>query len=52
MLIRKPRGKILGRTFKNMANDVKDISETVYRNFSEQYIRFRYKYFPCFKLVR
>ena len=52
VLIRKPRGTILGETFKNMADDVKYISEKVYRKFSEQSNRFRYKYFLYFKLVR
>ena len=52
VLIRKPRGKILGETFKNMANDVKYISEKVYRKFSEQSNRFRSKDFPYFKLIR
>ena len=33
VLIRKPRGKILGETFKNMADDVKYISKKVYRKF-------------------
>ena len=35
VLIRKPRVKILGETFKNMVDDVKYISEKVYRKFSE-----------------
>ena len=36
-----------------MADDVIHISEKVYRKFSEQSSnRFRYKYFPYFKLVR
>ena len=52
VLIRKPRGKILGETFKNMADDVKYISEKAYRKFSEQSSRFRHKYVPYFKLVR
>ena len=52
VLIRKPRVKILGETFKNMANGVKYISEKIYRKFSEQSNRFRYKCFPYFKLVR
>ena len=53
VLIRKSRGKILSETFKNMADDVIHISEKVYRKFSEQSSnRFRYKYFPYFKLVR
>ena len=52
VLIRKPRRKILSETFKNMADDVKYISEKVCRKFSKQSSRFRYKYFPYFKLVR
>ena len=52
VLIRKPRGKVLGETFKNMADDVKYISGKVYKKVSEQSSRFRYKYFPYFKLVR
>ena len=50
--MRKPRGKVLGETFKNMADDVKYISGKVYKKVSEQSSRFRYKYFPYFKLVR
>ena len=46
VVIRKPRGEILGETFKDMTDDVKYISEKVYRKFSEQSSRFRYKYFP------
>ena len=52
VLIRKPRRNILGEIFKNMADDVKYISEKVCRKFSKQSSRFRYKYFPYFKLVR
>ena len=52
MLIGKPRGKILDETFKDMADDVKYISEKVYRKFSEQSNRFKHKYFAYFKLVR
>ena len=44
VLIRKPRGKILGETFKTMADDVKYIPEKVKRKFFEQSNRFRYKY--------
>ena len=43
----------MSETFKNMVDDVIHISENVYRKFSEQSSnRFRYKYFPYFKLVR
>ena len=52
VLIRKPTGNILGETFKTMADDVKYISEKVYRKFSKQSSRFRYEYIPYFKLVR
>ena len=52
VLIKKPRGKVLGGSLKNLFEDVKCISERVYKKFSNQSDRFRYKFFPYFKLVR
>ena len=52
VLIRKPRWKILDESLKNMIDDVKYISEKVYKKFSDQSNRFRYKFSPYFKLVR
>ena len=52
VLIRKPRGTILGESLKNMTDDVKYISEKVYKDFSNQSNRFRYRFVPYFKLVR
>ena len=36
VLIKKPRGKILGKRKKNMIDDVKYISEKVYKKYSDQ----------------
>lgn len=44
VLIRKPRGTILGESLKNMTDDVKYISEKVYKDFSNQSNRFRYRF--------
>lgn len=53
VLIKKPGGKILGKSLKNMIDDVKYISEKVYKSILiNQIQRFRYKSFPYFKLVR
>ena len=52
VLIRNLRGKILYESFKNMIDDVKYISEKVYKKFSDQSNRFMYKFLPYFKLVR
>lgn len=51
VLIKKPRGKILGENLKHLFDDVKYISENVYRKFSNQSNRLRYNFFPYFKLV-
>lgn len=53
VLIKNPGGKILGKSLKNMIDDVKYISEKVYKSILiNQIQRFRYKSFPYFKLVR
>lgn len=36
VLIKKPGGKILGKSLKNMIDDVKYISEKVYKKYSDQ----------------
>lgn len=36
VLIKKPRGKILGKSLRNMIDDVKYISEKVYKKYSDQ----------------
>lgn len=51
VLIKKPRGKILGENLKHLFDDVKYISENKYRKFSNQSNRLRYNFFPYFKLV-
>ena len=35
-----------------MINNVKCVSEDIYRNFSDKSSTFRYRFFPYFKLVR
>ena len=52
VLIRKPRGKILNDDLNSMFENVKYISEKIYRKFAENSSSFRYKFFPYFKLVR
>ena len=52
VLIRKPRGKILNDDLKFMFENVKYISDKIYRKFAENSSSFRYKFFPYFKLVR
>ena len=51
VLIRKPRGKILGDDLRFMIDNIKYISEKIYRNFAGYSKDFRYDLFPCFKLV-
>ena len=51
VLIKTPRGNRLGDNLKQLLDDVKYISEKVYKNFLDQSIRFRYKFSPYFKLV-
>ena len=50
VLIKKPRGKILGESLKNLFDDVKYLSDKVYRKFSVQFSRFRHKLFPTLNL--
>ena len=52
VLIRKPRGKILGDDLRFMIENVKYLAEKIYRNFARHSSDFRYKCFPYFKLVR
>ena len=52
VLIRKPRGKILGDDLSFTIENVKYISEKIYRSFARHSSDFRYKFFPYFKLVR
>ena len=52
VLIKKPRGKITGESLKNLFENVKYISERLYKKFSDQPDRFRYKFFPYFKFIR
>ena len=51
VLIKKPRGKILGDNLKNLFDEVKYISERIYHKFADNCKEFRYNYFPYFKLV-
>ena len=50
VLIRKPRGNVLGDDYKYMSENVKKLSEKIYRSFAEISRGFRYKFFPYFKL--
>lgn len=50
VLVRKPRGKILNDELPFMINNVKFISEYIYKNFAEKTSRFRYRLFPYYKL--
>ena len=52
VLIKKPRGKILRDDLKRLFDDVKQVSEKVYVQFSDLSNSFRYHIFPYFKLVR
>lgn len=51
-LIRRPRGKILHENLKYMIDNINYISEKNYRRFARHSNRFRYNFFPYFKLVR
>ena len=51
-LIRKAIKKILCENSKHMIDDVKYISEKIYKKFCEKLTRFRCKLFPYFKLLR
>ena len=52
VLVKKPRGKILGDNLKNLFNDVTYIPEKIYNKFADDSKSFRYNYFPYCKLVR
>ena len=52
VLTRKPRGKILGDDLRFMTENVKYISEKIYRSFARHSNDFKYKFFPYFKWVR
>ena len=52
VLVKKPRGKILGDDLRNLFRDVKYISEKVYSKFADYSKSFRFGYFPCCKPVR
>ena len=52
VLIKKPRGKTIGESLKNLFENVKYISERLYKKFSDQSDRFRYKFFLYFKFIR
>ena len=52
VLITKPRGKILGDDYRFTIENMKYISEKIYRSFARKTSDFRYKFFPYFKLVR
>ena len=52
VLVKKPRGKILGDNLKHLFDEVKYISERIYHKFADDCKEFRYNYFPYFKLVR
>ena len=50
--LRKARGRILGDDYRFMIENVKYISENIYRSFARRSSYFVYKFFPYFKLVR
>ena len=52
MLIRKPRGKILGDDLNILFEKVGNISKYVCKNFARDTCLFRYSFFPYFELVR
>ena len=52
VLVKKPRGKILGDNLRNLFNDVKYISKKIYNKFADDSKWFRSEHFPCFKLMR
>ena len=52
ILVKKPRGKILGDNLKNLFDKIKYISERICNKFAEDCNEFCYNFFPYFKLVR
>ena len=46
VLIRKPRGKIVGDDYKYMTDNLKHLSEKIYRSFGRESKSFRNKFFP------
>ena len=52
MLIKKPRGKILGDDLKILFKKLKDISTDIYGKFARDSSMFRYNFSPDFKFVR
>ena len=52
VLIRKPRGKILNKNLVDMFDSVKSLSEKICFEHAELSTTFRYRYFPCVKLIR
>ena len=51
-LIRRPRGKILNEDLVDMFDSVKNLSEKIYSEYSCISTTFRYRCFPCAKLIR
>ena len=51
VLVKKPRGKILGDNLKHLFDEVKYISERIYHKFADDCKEFLYNYFQYFKLV-
>ena len=52
VLVKKPRGKILGDNLKNLFDEIKYISERIYHKFADDCKEFCYNYFSYFKFVR
>lgn len=51
VLVTKPRRKIWGDNLKNLFNEVKFISEQIYKKFAQDSYTFYLNYFPYFRLV-
>ena len=52
VLVRKPRGKILGKKQKKLFETVESTTKNIYHNYARDCSNLRYSFFPYFKLVR
>ena len=52
VLVKRPRGKILGNNRTFLYDTVQRLSEDIYKKFARESTEFSHSYFPYFKLVK
>ena len=52
VLVKRYRGKILGDRQKKLFDDLKAITEDIYKDYALKFKEFEREYFPYFKLVK